>query len=89
MTRYGLEARWLATGPPSGRRFVAGILRELGRHAKRPDGIVAFVPRGVDISAPGVKRIPLLQAPAPLFHGGALNAPVNANIKTGGPEAPA
>jgi glycosyltransferase involved in cell wall biosynthesis len=49
---------------------MVGLLSELARHPERPDGgIVAFVPRGLPSTVPGLSQIRLPRVPAPLFHG--------------------
>ena len=83
MTRYGIEARWLDGGPPSGRRFVGGLLPELARHPDRPEGgIVAFVSRTVSASMTGVRFIRLPRTPAPIFHAIEIQAVLPRDVRS-------
>ncbi len=83
MTRYGVEARWLDGGPPSGRRFLEGLLPELAQHADRPDaGIVAFVQGWATAPVPGVRFVRLPRAPAPVFHGLEIQAVLPRDVRS-------
>jgi glycosyltransferase involved in cell wall biosynthesis len=71
METYGVEGRWLTGGPPSGRRFMQGILPALACDPERPEGgLVVFDRAPHELrDLPGVRfrRLPL--SPAPLFNG--------------------
>lgn len=67
--RFGIDARWISGGPPSGRNYVRSVVVELG---KLPDAsaLVAFVrPDGADRpEVSGLRSIKVPASPSMLFN---------------------
>jgi len=71
MDAVGVEGRWLTGGPPSGRRFMHGLLPAMALDPDRPrGGIVVFDRAAHELrTLPGLRFRHLPSSPAPLFNG--------------------
>lgn len=70
VSRFGIEGRWLTGGPPSGQRYVRGLLSALGQGpALGARSVVVFCTNRRVSTPPGCDIRVLPRTPAPIFSG--------------------
>lgn len=69
MTQFGIDARWLHAGPPSGRRFVSGLVTGLGNRFPDDDFTVYTADRSRSGVPSGIRTRRLPRLPGPIFNG--------------------